>query len=117
MATRSAARRCRVSMPPSLAAGGRKGKSPSMEAPMEALAYLDPRTGRTWPLGAPRWCGDDQQPLLLTDLPGIGRDQVEAGTRSLWRYRAALPLLHGEPITMGEGCTPLVPRTIGGATA
>ncbi|MBL6080356.1 pyridoxal-phosphate dependent enzyme [Belnapia sp. T18] len=88
-----------------------------MEAPTETLAYLDPRTGRTWPLGAPRWCGDNREPLLLTDLPGIGRDQVEAGTRSLWRYRAALPPLQGEPITMGEGCTPLIPRTIGGATA
>ncbi|MBK1657538.1 threonine synthase [Paracraurococcus ruber] len=84
---------------------------------MDPLAYLDPRSGRTWPLDIPRWCGDGQEPLLLTDLPGIAPDQVERGTRSLWRYRAALPPLAGEPITMGEGCTPLVARQFGGATA
>jgi threonine synthase len=84
---------------------------------MDTLTYLDPRTGRTWPLGSPRWCGDAQEPLLLTDLPGIGPDAIDRGTRSLWRYRAALPPLAGEPITMGEGCTPLVPRSLGGATA
>jgi threonine synthase len=81
------------------------------------LAYLDPRTGTTWPLGSPRWCGDAGEPLLLTDLPGIGPEAIDRTTRSLWRYRAALPDLAGAPITMGEGCTPLVPRSIGGATA
>ena len=84
---------------------------------MTALRYLDPRTGRTWPLDPPRWCGDGQAPLLLTDLPGIAPEQVESGERSLWRYRAALPPLAGDPISMGEGCTPLVPRRIGGAEA
>ena len=84
---------------------------------MTELAYLDPKTGRTWPRDAPRWCGDDGEPLLLTDLPGIAPGQIDRATRSLWRYRAALPPLEGAPITMGEGCTPLVPRRIGGAEA
>lgn len=84
---------------------------------MQTLSYLDPRSGRTWPLDPPRWCGDLQAPLLLTDLPGIGRDGIERGERSLWRYRAALPPLAGPPITLGEGCTPLLPRRIGGAEA
>ncbi|WP_290319816.1 pyridoxal-phosphate dependent enzyme [Paeniroseomonas aquatica] len=84
---------------------------------MESLAYLDPRSGRTWPLGAPRWCGDAGEPLFLTDLPGIGPDRIDRATRSLWRYRAALPPLAGAPITLGEGCTPLVPCAFGGATA
>ncbi len=83
------------------------------------LAYLDPRTGRTWPLDRPRWCGDDGAPLMLTPMPGMGRDDVERGERSLWRYRAALPPLAAgaPPISMGEGRTPLVPRSIGGAAA
>lgn len=84
---------------------------------MEALAYLDARSGRTWPLDPPRWCGDAQEPLLLTDLPGLGPEEIDRGVRSLWRYRAALPPLVGEPITMGEGCTPLIPRALAGATA
>jgi len=84
---------------------------------MESLAYLDPCSGRTWPLDPPRWCGDDGAPLLLTEMPGIAPEQVESGERSLWRYRAALPPLRGEPISMGEGCTPLLPRMIAGARA
>jgi len=78
-------------------------------------AYLDPHTGRTWPIDTPRWCGDAHEPLLLTPLPGIGRDQVETATRSLWRYRAAFPLACEAPISMGEGCTPLLARRLNGA--
>jgi threonine synthase len=78
------------------------------------VAYLDPHTGRTWPIEAPRWCGDARQPLLLTPLPGIGRDEVDTATRSLWRYRAAFPLSCDAPITMGEGCTPLLARRLDG---
>jgi threonine synthase len=79
--------------------------------------YLNPRTGETLPLDAPRWCGPDRAPLLLTPLPGIRREEVGVGVRSLWRYRAAFPLQPDEPITMGEGCTPLVRRTLHGAPA
>ncbi|MDR3537326.1 MAG: threonine synthase [Acetobacteraceae bacterium] len=77
-------------------------------------AYLDPRTGATFPLDHPRWCGPDGAPLLLTPLPGIGRDGIDRGTRSLWRYRAAFPFQVDDPITLGEGCTPLLPRTLHG---
>ncbi|HEX3350644.1 MAG TPA: threonine synthase [Acetobacteraceae bacterium] len=82
------------------------------------ISYLDPRTGETFPLSEPRWCGgtpDAPAPLLLTPLPGITRDAIDTGTRSLWRYRAALPMQADQPITMGEGCTPLVQRRIHGA--
>ncbi len=84
---------------------------------MEALAYLDPRSGRTWSLDVPRWCGDGQEPLVLTDMAGLAPGDIDRGERSLWRYRAALPPLAGAPISMGEGCTPLVKRVFGGATA
>lgn len=80
-------------------------------------AYLDPRSGTIFPIGHPRWCGPDMAPLLLTDLPGIARGGIETGIRSLWRYQAALPLPVPDPITMGEGCTPLLRRSIYGATA
>lgn len=79
--------------------------------------YLDPRSGRTWPLDQPRWCGDGQAPLMLTPLPGMTRDQIRAEDRSIWRYAAALPFVPEDPISMGEGCTPLVPRVIAGASA
>jgi threonine synthase len=80
-------------------------------------AYLDPRSGQSWPIEQPRWCGDDGAPLLLTPLPGITRDRIDRSERSLWRYRAAFPLAIAEPISLGEGMTPLLPRTLHGARA
>ncbi len=80
-------------------------------------AYLDPRTGQTFPLDQPRWCGPGHAPLLLTLLPGLTRGQIDPATRSIWRYRAALPFVPADPITMGEGCTPLIRRDLHGAPA
>src|SRR5271167_3410793 len=80
-------------------------------------AYLDPRSGATFPLDTPRWCGPGHTPLLLTTLQGITRGQIDRATRSLWRYRAAFPMQVDDPITMGEGCTPLVRRMLHGAPA
>lgn len=73
-------------------------------------SYIDPRNGTLYPLDVPRWCSHEQTPLLITPQPGIGRDDIERGTRTLWRYRAALPVEITDPISMGEGCTPLVQR-------
>ncbi|HYZ32979.1 MAG TPA: pyridoxal-phosphate dependent enzyme [Crenalkalicoccus sp.] len=84
---------------------------------MPTPLYLDPRSGRTWPLTPPRWQAEDGAPLLLTEMPGIAPEEIERGTRSLWRYRAALPPLAGAPITLGEGCTPLLAHPIAGAEA
>jgi threonine synthase len=83
---------------------------------MPAL-YLDPRTGQTFPLDQPRWCGPGHAPLLLTPLSGMARSQIDTATRSLWRYRAAFPMQVDDPITMGEGCTPLIRRSLHGASA
>ncbi len=79
--------------------------------------YLDPRSGQTWPLDVPRWCGDAKQPLLLTPLPGISRDEIDRSKRSIWRYAAGLPFMPKAPISMGEGCTPIVEMALGGGTA
>ncbi|MBN8891952.1 MAG: pyridoxal-5'-phosphate-dependent protein subunit beta [Rhodospirillales bacterium 70-18] len=81
------------------------------------IAYLDPRSGATFPIDSPRWCGDALAPLLLTPLPGITRAQIDTAERSLWRYRAAFPLDCPHPISMGEGCTPIVRRRLHGAEA
>jgi len=76
--------------------------------------YLDPRSGTTFPLDQPRWCGPGQAPLLLTQMAGLTRDQIDHSVRSLWRYRAAFPLPVEQPITLGEGCTPLIHRNVAG---
>src|SRR3954464_11118618 len=77
-------------------------------------SYLDPRTGQTFPLDRPRSCGTDRAPLLLTSLPGIKRAEIDTATRSLWRYRVALPMQVDDPISMGEGCTPLIRQSLDG---
>jgi len=77
----------------------------------------DPRSGAAYPLDRPRWRGDDGAPLLLSDLPGLGRDDILRDRRSLWRYAAALPVAVPRPITLGEGCTPLIEAAIPGGTA
>lgn len=80
---------------------------------MPAASYIDPRNGQTYPLEVPRWCSDDRTPLLVTPGAGISRDDIDPRTRSLWRYRAALPLEIANPITLGEGCTPLIQQAWG----
>jgi threonine synthase len=73
-------------------------------------AYLDPATGATYPIETPRWRSETGGPLMITDLPGIGRGEIDTAQRSLWRYAAALPVAVADPVTLGEGCTPLVRR-------
>jgi threonine synthase len=80
---------------------------------MPAASYIDPRNGKRYPLDAPRWCSDDRTPLLVTPGGGISRDDIDGRVRSLWRYRAALPVEIAKPITLGEGCTPLVQQAWG----
>jgi len=90
------------------------GQSASRAQP----AYLA-RSGATFPLSEPRWCimGESgPAPLMLTPQPGITRKQISAKTRSLWRYAASFPLVCDEPISLGEGCTPLVRRRFAGAS-
>jgi threonine synthase len=80
---------------------------------MPAASYIDSRNGRTYPLDVPRWCSDERTPLLITPGPGISRDEIDSRIRSLWRYRATLPVEIAKPITLGEGCTPLVQQAWG----
>jgi threonine synthase len=82
-----------------------------------ATAYIDPATGARYPIETPRWRSETGGPLMITDLPGIARRDIDSSVRSLWRYHRALPIAIKDPITMGEGLTPLVARDWGGITA
>jgi threonine synthase len=75
---------------------------------LPATSYIDPVNGKLYPLDVPRWCSDERTPLLVTPGPGLSYDDIDRRTRSLWRYRASLPVDIADPITLGEGCTPLV---------
>jgi threonine synthase len=52
----------------------------------------------------------------VTELPGLRAACIDPTCRSLWRYREALPFGIEHPVTLGEGCTPMIRKAIGGAT-
>ena len=70
--------------------------------------YVDPRTDEEYSIDTPIWRSPNGNPLMLSQLQGIGRKDIVTSTRSIWRYRKAFPLDVSEPISMGEGCSPLV---------
>jgi threonine synthase len=64
------------------------------------------------PQAAPTTCPTDGGPLYVRyDLAGIRRsttrDAINDGPNSMWRYSAVLP--DAEPVTLGEGFTPILP--------
>jgi threonine synthase len=79
--------------------------------------YIDPRTASTYPLHEAHWRGDSGGPLMISLLPGIQRSQIRSKVRSLWRYAAALPVAVAEPVSLGEGWTPMIQREWHGAVA
>jgi threonine synthase len=85
--------------------------------PRDPPAYVDPVSGQRYPISEPRWRSDTGAPLMITPLPGLGHHMINRDERSLWRYAAALPVEVRDPISMGEGLTPLVSRRWGGAPA
>lgn len=77
--------------------------------PAASSARSVDRSGKSYSLDEVRWCGDDRSPLMITELPGITPDQVDRRSRGLWRYAAALPVEIADPVSLGEGGTPMVP--------
>ena len=84
-----------------------------MQPTME-VAYIDPVTGARYPLDIPIWRSPTGGPLMITPLPGIRRHEIDSDRPSLWRYRAAFPMKIEQPVSMGEGCTPLHRGGFGG---
>lgn len=80
-------------------------------------SYVDPVDGTTYPLYEPRWRSDAGRPLWIEPGAGLGRDDIDTSSHSLWRYRAALPVSIPHPITLGEGLTPLLEGTWPGGGA
>ena len=80
---------------------------------MQESSYIEPQSGTRYPLDVPRWCSDERKPLLITPQRGLSRDDIDRGIRSIWRYRAALPVDITDPISMGEGCTPIAQKPWG----
>lgn len=71
--------------------------------------YRDPVDDTTYPLEVPRWRSDARRPLWIVPGRGISPADIDPSRHSIWRYRAAIPGLTGDPISLGEGRTPVVP--------
>ena len=78
------------------------------------VSYVDPRTDEEYSLDTPIWRSPIGNPLMLSRIQGIQKKDVVTSTRSIWRYRKAFPLDVSDPISMGEGCSPLVGANYGG---
>ena len=76
------------------------------------VAFECSRCGQKLPPDpAPTICPFDGGPLYVRyDLDGVrsrvSRDSILAGPKNMWRYAAVLP--DAEPVTLGEGFTPLL---------
>ena len=79
------------------------------------MRYIEPITGKTYTTARPRWRGEGGSYLNLTDAPGLKRDQIARDRYSVWRYAAAIGVDDAQPVTLGEGWTPLVMREWAGA--
>ncbi|TDE91568.1 pyridoxal-phosphate dependent enzyme [Occultella glacieicola] len=66
------------------------------------------RAGTRYPLTDLRWRGADGSPLAVSPLAAATVEQIVTDERSLWRYRAALPVSPEHRVSLGEGCTPMV---------
>jgi threonine synthase len=73
------------------------------------VSYVDPSTGRSYPLTDARWCADNGHHLNLAPAPGLGRAGIDPSCHSVWRYAKALRVDRAHAVSMGEGGTPLVP--------
>ena len=74
--------------------------------------YFDPYNNKSYSLSDKRWCSDDNRPLMISDLNGIGSRDIDTTCRSIWRYGKSIPVTINRPISLGEGCTPLIEKNI-----
>lgn len=67
-----------------------------------------PHCGHREVLPAKLWRCTCGQPFVLEGVPPFRREAIRLGEQGLWRYRDLLPPLDAEPVTLGEGGTPLL---------
>ena len=79
------------------------------------MSYVDPSTGRTYPISEARWCGENGHYLNLAPAPGLGRQDIDTARHSVWRYARGLLGGAADAVSLGEGWTPLLSRDWGGA--
>lgn len=70
--------------------------------------YVSARDGESFSSERAVWCAKDGAHLNLSLGSGLKPDQIAQGVRSLWRYAVAIRVDGANPISLGEGWTPLI---------
>jgi threonine synthase len=70
--------------------------------------YIDPVSQDRYELDEIRWQSNYANPLSVSNLDGIVKAEIDKTKRSIWRYSGSLPLKIDQPVSLGEGCTPLI---------
>jgi threonine synthase len=80
-----------------------------MNRPQPPAAYINPRTGATWPVTTALWSApDDDGYVNLTPGHGLTAADINQSDQSLWRYRSAIRVPYMDRVSLGEGYTPLI---------
>jgi len=82
--------------------------------PKVAARYVSPVTGEAFSTEKALWSTKDGSHLNLSVGDGLKADQIATDKRSLWRYAAAIRVDATNPISLGEGWTPLIDGNWGG---
>ena len=81
---------------------------------IQMATFIESSTGQTYPIDGALWRAPNGKPLMVSELPGISRSAIKSSVRSIWRYADAMPLRINDPVSLGEGCTPLISPKIDG---
>lgn len=73
------------------------------------VEYIDPSSGRCYPVDEPMWQSPSGGYLNLTPGSGLKRGDIDTRCRSVWRYAKAIRVPAAGAVTLGEGWTPMVP--------
>ena len=84
---------------------------------MKEAFLVDEKSGKKYDLWEPRWCSEEKSPLSFSKTDGITPQSIKNSARSIWRYEGAFPCKIPHPVSLGEGCTPLVPFRYRGTKA
>ena len=84
---------------------------------MKEAFLVDENNGKTYDLWEPRWCSEKKTPLSFSKTEGITPQSINNSVRSIWRYEKVFPCKIPNPVSLGEGCTPLVPYRYRGIKA
>jgi predicted Zn-dependent protease len=66
------------------------------------VSYVDPSTGRTYPIAEARWCGEDGHYLNLAPATGLGRGDIDTARHSVWRYARGLLVDSADAVSLEE---------------